>query len=40
VGCFRPPSVPDGVPRLRLTARADLTAEQVAFAVGVVLKTR
>ena len=25
VGCFRPPSVPDGVSRLRLTARADLT---------------
>jgi 8-amino-7-oxononanoate synthase len=24
VGCFRPPSVPDGVSRLRLTARADL----------------
>ncbi|GLW69752.1 8-amino-7-oxononanoate synthase [Kitasatospora phosalacinea] len=40
VGCFRPPSVPDGVPRLRLTARADLTAEQVAFAADVVLKTR
>ncbi|MFJ4677615.1 MULTISPECIES: 8-amino-7-oxononanoate synthase [unclassified Kitasatospora] len=40
VGCFRPPSVPDGVPRLRLTARADLTDEQIAFAVGVVLKTR
>lgn len=27
VGCFRPPSVPDGVPRLRLTARADLPLE-------------
>ncbi|RKE23144.1 8-amino-7-oxononanoate synthase [Streptomyces sp. TLI_171] len=40
VGCFRPPSVPDGVPRLRLTARADLTGEQIAFAVAVVLKTR
>ncbi|MFJ1754994.1 8-amino-7-oxononanoate synthase [Kitasatospora sp. NPDC088134] len=40
VGCFRPPSVPDGVPRLRLTARADLTDEQIAFAVAVVLKTR
>jgi 8-amino-7-oxononanoate synthase len=26
VGCFRPPSVPDGISRLRLTARADLTA--------------
>jgi 8-amino-7-oxononanoate synthase len=24
VGCFRPPSVPDGVSRLRMTARADL----------------
>jgi len=25
VGCFRPPSVPDGISRLRLTARADIT---------------
>jgi 8-amino-7-oxononanoate synthase len=25
VGCFRPPSVPDGRSRLRLTARANLT---------------
>lgn len=29
VGCFRPPSVPDGVSRLRLTARASLTPEQL-----------
>lgn len=29
VGCFRPPSVPDGVSRLRLTARADLTPVQL-----------
>jgi 8-amino-7-oxononanoate synthase len=29
VGCFRPPSVPDGISRLRLTARADLTDADV-----------
>ncbi len=33
VGCFRPPSVPDGVSRLRFTARADLTDADVARAV-------
>lgn len=32
VGCFRPPSVPDGVSRLRFTARADLTEADVARA--------
>ncbi|MFJ8738982.1 8-amino-7-oxononanoate synthase [Embleya sp. NPDC127516] len=33
VGCFRPPSVPDGISRLRLAARADLTAADIARAV-------
>jgi len=32
VGCFRPPSVPDGISRLRLTARADLTDADVCMA--------
>ncbi|MCW2134957.1 8-amino-7-oxononanoate synthase [Arthrobacter sp. VKM Ac-2550] len=36
VGCFRPPSVPDGISRLRLTARADLAPEQVWHAAGLV----
>ncbi|MZD58999.1 aminotransferase class I/II-fold pyridoxal phosphate-dependent enzyme [Streptomyces sp. SID5606] len=40
VGCFRPPSVPDGVSRLRLTARADLSGEQIAHAVRVIGETR
>ncbi|MFJ6655631.1 8-amino-7-oxononanoate synthase [Streptomyces sp. NPDC091377] len=40
VGCFRPPSVPDGVSRLRLTARADLSGEQVDHAVQVIGGTR
>lgn len=39
VGCFRPPSVPDGISRLRLTARADLTGDQVARAVETVRRT-
>ncbi|QKW53852.1 8-amino-7-oxononanoate synthase [Streptomyces buecherae] len=39
VGCFRPPSVPDGISRLRLTARADLTDEQVATAVAAIAAT-
>ncbi|GGB39125.1 8-amino-7-oxononanoate synthase [Flexivirga endophytica] len=29
VGCFRPPSVPDEISRLRITARADLTLDVV-----------
>ncbi|MFF3486600.1 8-amino-7-oxononanoate synthase [Streptomyces sp. NPDC002701] len=40
VGCFRPPSVPDGVSRLRLTARADLTDGQVERAVAVIIAAR
>jgi 8-amino-7-oxononanoate synthase len=36
VGCFRPPSVPDGVSRLRLTARADLSDADVERAASVV----
>ncbi|MGW3988709.1 8-amino-7-oxononanoate synthase [Streptomyces sp. NPDC004830] len=40
VGCFRPPSVPDGISRLRLTARADLTGEQIQRAVRVIGETR
>ncbi|MFF3342562.1 8-amino-7-oxononanoate synthase [Streptomyces flavidovirens] len=39
VGCFRPPSVPDGISRLRLTARADLTGPQVEEAVATVART-
>lgn len=36
VGCFRPPSVPDGISRLRLTARADLTEADLDRAVEVI----
>ncbi|NWL11407.1 8-amino-7-oxononanoate synthase [Paenarthrobacter nitroguajacolicus] len=41
VGCFRPPSVPDGVSRLRLTARATLTSadiEQACAALRSILE--
>lgn len=33
VGCFRPPSVPDGVSRLRITARANLDDSDLALTV-------
>jgi 8-amino-7-oxononanoate synthase len=36
VGCFRPPSVPDKVSRLRLTVRADLTDGEIDRAVSVI----
>ncbi|MFY1675941.1 MULTISPECIES: 8-amino-7-oxononanoate synthase [unclassified Streptomyces] len=39
VGCFRPPSVPDGVSRIRLTARADLDDARVEQAVTTLLTT-
>lgn len=37
VGCFRPPSVPAGSSRLRLTARADLTGADVQHAADVIV---
>jgi 8-amino-7-oxononanoate synthase len=36
IGCFRPPSTPDGVSRLRLTAHAHHTDEDLALAVKVL----
>jgi 8-amino-7-oxononanoate synthase len=40
VGCFRPPSVPDGISRLRLTARADLTDSDVQRVADVLAHVR
>ncbi len=37
VGCFRPPSVPDGQSCLRLTTRADLTEDEIDRGTTVVL---
>jgi 8-amino-7-oxononanoate synthase len=36
IGCFRPPSTPDGSSRLRLTAHAHHTDEELALAVKVL----
>ena len=36
VGCFRPPSVPEGTSRLRLTARANLTDAETAVVTDVL----
>ena len=36
IGCFRPPSTPDGISRLRLTAHAQLDDDELARAVGVL----
>ena len=38
VGCFRPPSVPDGVSRLRITANAGLSDADWAHAVDVLTR--
>lgn len=38
VGCFRPPSVPDGISRLRLTSRATLSAEDIEHSCAVLRK--
>lgn len=40
VGCFRPPSVPDGVSRLRLAAHADLSDADLALAAAALAEAR
>ena len=39
VGCFRPPSVPDKISRLRLTVRADLTEADLDRAIRTITET-
>jgi 8-amino-7-oxononanoate synthase len=39
VGCFRPPSTPDGTSRLRLTLNAGITDSDFARALDVIVKT-
>ncbi len=36
IGCFRPPSTPDGTSRLRLTAHADHTGHDLDLACEVL----
>ena len=36
VGCFRPPSVPDGISRIRMTAKAGLTDADIAQVASVL----
>jgi 8-amino-7-oxononanoate synthase len=36
IGCFRPPSTPDGISRLRLTAHAHHTADELSLAAKVL----
>jgi 8-amino-7-oxononanoate synthase len=37
VGSFRPPSVPDGISRLRLTAHAGLSSDELDRACEVIV---